>query len=186
MVLPIPMAAVGGSVSVPPSLVSKMNWIFGALLGCELATSGLRFYFLDIWGGVIMTLISIFGIFVMRYKFDLQWVVMFGVTIFFYGLIHFVMMLERMVMVWPSFPDLEAPDKRIIIRDIVFMVSPVIDWTLTGLCWYMFRSATSYAFGGTAEERQPLARSNTRSSATTSSTGFVPFSGEGHKLASSN
>jgi hypothetical protein len=182
MVIPLPMASVGGSVSVPRALVSKMNWMFGSLLACELATAGLRFYFLDIWGGVIMTLISVFGVFVVKYKFDLQWVVMFGVTIFFYGLIHFVMLLERLILVWPTFPDLQSPDKRIVIRDIVLMVSPVVDWTLTGLCWYMFRSATTYAYAGSVEERQPLARSNTRSS--TTSSGFVPFSGEGHKLAS--
>ena len=89
MVLPIPVAAMGG-VSIPSSLAKKMTWAFAILLSLELGTSGLRFYFLDIWGGVIMTLISIFGIFVVRYNFDIQWTIMFGVTIFFYGLIHFV------------------------------------------------------------------------------------------------
>ena len=173
------MAAVGGSLSVPPSVARKMYWAFGILLAAELATSALRFYFLDIWGGVIMTLISVFGILVVRYSFDLQWVVMFGVTIFFYGLIHFVMLLERLVVVWPAFPDLASPEKRVAIRDIVFIAAPIIDWTLTGLCWFVFKSATNNAFmGSSAEERQPLARSST-----TSTSGFVPFSGEGHKLS---
>jgi hypothetical protein len=157
-----------------------MTWAFGFLLSLELATSGLRFYFLDIWGGVIMTLISVFGIFVVRYSFDLQWTVMFGVTIFFYGLIHFVMLLERMIGIWPAFPDISNPDHRVVIRDIVFIVAPVVDWTLSILCYIVFRSATSNAYsGGTFEERQPLAG---RSANSTSSSTFVPFSGEGRKL----
>ena len=178
MVLPIPVAAMGG-VSIPSSLARKMTWAFAILLTLELGTSGLRFYFLDIWGGVIMTLISIFGIFVFRYAFDLQWTVMFGVTIFFYGLIHFVMLLERMVGTWPLFPDLKNPDHRVLMKDIVFIVAPVVDWTLAVLCWVVFRSAT---VGSSIAERQPLVRSGTRSSVATSASNFVPFSGEGRKL----
>jgi hypothetical protein len=178
MVLPIPVAAMGG-VSIPSSLARKMTWAFSILLALELATSGLRFYFLDIWGGVIMTLISIFGIFVVRYNFDLQWTVMFGVTIFFYGLIHFVMLLERMVALWPLFPGINNPDHKVLVKDIVFIVAPVVDWTLTVLCWIIFRSAT---VGSVMEERQPLMRSGTRSSVGINSSTFVPFSGEGRKL----
>jgi hypothetical protein len=178
MVLPLPVAMMGAPMVLPSSLVRTMTFVYGSFIALELAMAVLRFYFLDIWGGVIMTLLSIFGAFVIRYSFDLQWTVMFGMTIFFYGLIHFVMLLERMVAVWPHFPDLS--DTRLGMRDIVFIVSPIVDWTLTGLSYYMFRSATSVYMVGTPEERRPLTRSATRSSGTDS---FVPFSGEGRKLA---
>lgn len=162
---------------LPTSLVRKMSWIYGSLVFLELAMAVLRFYFLDIWGGVIMTLMSVFGALVVRYSFDLQWTVMFGVTIFFYGLVHFVMMLERIVAAWPVFPDMT--DVRLAMRDIVFIAAPIVDWTLAGLSYYIFKSATSASYMvGSADERRPL----NRSSSVATSGSFVPFSGEGRKL----
>ena len=178
MVLPIPMSSAAGAL--PQSFVKTMTIVFSIILGIELGLSVARFYVLDIWGGVIMTLITVFGAFVVKNKFDPQWTMMFAITLFFYGLVHFVMLLERVVVVWPVFPDVHAKDIRILMRDIVLIAAPVIDWALCGLSWYCFRRATSAAYAGsTDEERQPLARSSSRLTASS----FTPFSGEGRKLA---
>ena len=149
MVLPMPMVASAGSLS--QSFIKTMTIVFSIILGIELALSGVRFYVLDIWGGVIMTLITVFGAFVVKNRFEPQWTMMFAITLFFYGLVHFVMLLERMVVVWPSFPEVGAKDIRVLMRDIVLIAAPVIDWTLCGLSWYCFRQATSSAFTGTQE-----------------------------------
>jgi hypothetical protein len=180
--IPIPASAMASGASVPRPLVATMTWTFSILLGLELALAATRFYILDIWGGVIMTLISVFGIFLVRYEFDLQWVVMFGITIFFYGLIHFVMLLERMILNWGSFPSAyDAANPRMMVKDIVFIASPIVDWTLTALCAYVFRKSvyTSYSM---SNERQPILGSRTNSTLSGGSS-FTPFSGQGHKLA---
>lgn len=159
-----------GSSSLSESFVNKMSIIFALFLVVELGLSAARFYILDIWGGVIMTLISVFGGFVVKYKFDLQWTLMFGITIFFYGLIHFVMLLERGIINWGNFPDVSS--SKALVRDILFIAAPVIDWTLSGLCFYIFKSATSH-LQSTPAERQPL----------NPTSAFTPFSGQGRKLA---
>ena len=178
MVLPMPAVAMGPA-SLPSSFRTGMKIAFSVFLVCEVALSVLRFYVFDIWGGVMMSLISVFGFFVVKYDFDLQWTIMFGMTIFFYGLIHFVMMIEKMVMGWPSFPDIHAIEVRVIVRDFVFILAPVIDWTLTVLCYLVFRK-TTYSGGSTSEERQSLIRG---SSIINASGSFTPFSGQGRKLA---
>jgi hypothetical protein len=172
-----------------------MYWVFGILIGLEFGLCGLRFYFLDIWGGVIMTLIGIFGGFVMKYGFELQWIVMFGITIFFYGLIHFVMMLERVIIGGSDFLSASS-DTRSLIRDIVFIAAPIIDWTLMGLCIYMYRKMM-YPVGDW-EETRPLnggssggasivggvvSNPSRQGSNFSRSSSFTPFSGTGRKLA---
>ena len=171
MVLPIPAIASSGSLSV--NFVKNMTIAFAIFLFLETGLSGIRFYVLDIWGGVIMTLISVFGFFVIRYNFDLQWTIMFGITIFFYGLIHFVMLLERGILNWGNFPDTTSGPKELI-RDILFIAAPVIDWTLSGLCMYTFKSATTNVYNNS--ERQPLIPHPVNNT-------FTPFSGQGRKLA---
>jgi len=201
MVLPVPMNGfAGGRPVLPTSIEKTMYWLFGIFIGLEFGLCALRFYFVDIWGGVIMTLIGVFGIFVMKYAFDIQWVVMFGITIFFYGLIHFVMMLERVIIGYADFLAIE--DARSLIRDIVFIAAPVVDWTLMGLCIYMYRKM---ATGGESaasswDERRPLNGGGaipsggsigsttsgiTRQGSSTFSrqSSFTPFSGTGRKLA---
>lgn len=185
MVIPIPASAMASGASVPSSLVSSMRWIFGAGLVIELILAGTRFYIIDIWGGVIMTLISVFGGFLVKYDFDLQWTVMFGITIFFYGLIHFVMFLERMILNWGAFPAAYSADNpRAMVKDIVFIASPIIDWTLAALCAYVFRKSV-YGWAESEERRPILSRAGTTRSSVLSSNGsssFTPFSGHGHKL----
>ena len=198
MVLPVPMGGFGGVRPTLSSATAKtMYWIFGVLIGFEFGLCGLRFYFLDIWGGVIMSLIGIFGIFVMRYNFDLQWVVMFGITIFFYGLIHFVMMLERVVIGYGDFLSTSG-DPRLFVRDLVFLAAPIVDWGLMGLCIYMYRKMMYGEDSGTYEEQRPLTsggggagsvisgpgsigRQNS-STISRSNSSFTPFSGTGRRL----
>ena len=180
-----------------------MYWVFGVLIGFEFGLCGLRFYFLDIWGGVIMSLIGIFGIFVMRYNFDLQWVVMFGITIFFYGLIHFVMMLERLVIGYGDFLSTSG-DPRLFVRELVFIAAPIVDWGLMGLCIYMYRKlmyGDESSVGGTYEEQRPLTGGSAlggggslissggtgsigrqNSAISRSNSSFTPFSGTGRRL----
>ena len=174
MVLPIPISAMSAGASVPVYTVRTLTWIFFFGLGLEFALAGARFYIIDIWGGVIMTLISIFGCLLIRYEFDLQWTVMFGITIFFYGLIHFVMLLERLIINWGDFPATSGA--RAIVKDAVFIAAPIVDWFLMGLCLYAYKKATTNAYIGNADEREPLT-SSVRSST------FTPFSGQGRKLA---
>ena len=182
MVLPIPTAAISVGASVPTSTVSSIKWIFIFGLILEFVLAGARFYILDIWGGVIMTLISVFGCFLFKYEFDLQWTVMFGITIFFYGLIHFVMLLERVIINWGDFP---APISEIksLVKDIVFITAPIVDWSLMGICIFAFRKATTSYSGSSAAEREPLNGSGGSISnySRTSST-FTPFAGQGRKL----
>jgi len=185
MVLPVPAAAFGGSPAayLSASFMRTMSIVFSVFLALEIVLSGIRFYVLDIWGGVIMILIAVFGVFVVRYQFDLQWTMMFGITIFFYGLIHFVMAVEQTVLRWPDFPDRTGKDIRVIMRDWLLVVAPVVDWTLSGLSLFIFRKATGSAFGSD-EERQPL-RGFTRqssSAAAAPASSFTPFSGQGRKL----
>ena len=186
MVLPIPAAAFGGSPAAyfSTSFMRTMSIVFSVFLALEIVLSGIRFYVLDIWGGVIMILIAVFGVFVVRYQFDLQWTMMFGITIFFYGLIHLVMTIERTVLMWPNFPDVSGTDVRSGMRDWLLIVAPVIDWTLAGLSLYVFKKATASAFGSD-EERQPLRGFSRQGSASVNpvpSSSFTPFSGQGRKL----
>lgn len=171
MVLPIPTASLASSASLTTQFVQRMSIAFGLLLVVELGLSAARFYVLDIWGGVIMSLISVFGFFVVRFRFDLQWTIMFGITIFFYGLIHFVMLLEKAILSWGNFPETQA-GPRPLTRDILLIAAPVVDWALSSLCVYTFKSASS-AIYSTPDERQPLAAASS----------FTPFSGQGRKLA---
>ena len=199
MVMPVPAAAFGGSPAAyfSPSFMKTMSIVFSVFLALEIVLSGIRFYVLDIWGGVIMILIAVFGAFVVHYQFDLQWTMMFGITIFFYGLIHLVMTIERAVLLWPDFPDVTAKEIKVLMRDWLLIVAPVVDWTLAALSFYIFRKSTSALFGGFSdEERQPLrggfqrdrsgsavmsGSNNQNGSSATSS--FTPFSGQGRKLA---
>ena len=190
------MGAFGGvRPTLSPTTAKTMYWIFGVLVGMEFGLCGLRFYFLDIWGGVIMSLIGIFGIFVMRYNFDLQWVVMFGITIFFYGLIHFVMMLERVIIGYGDFLSTSG-DPRFFVRDLVFIAAPIVDWGLMGLCIYMYRKMMygDDSAMGTYEEQRPLTTGSVVSSGgngigrqnsstlSRSNSSFTPFSGTGRRL----
>lgn len=195
MVMPIPAAAFGGSPAAifSPSFMKTMSIVFSVFLALEIVLSGIRFYVLDIWGGVIMILIAVFGAFVVRYQFDLQWTMMFGITIFFYGLIHLVMTIERAVLLWPDFPDVSAKEIRVLMRDWLLIVAPVVDWTLAALSFYIFRRSTSALFGGFSdEERQPLrgrdrsgsaVMSSNNQNASSATSSFTPFSGQGRKLA---
>jgi hypothetical protein len=183
--------------TLSPTTAKTMYWFFGILIGIEFGLCGLRFYFLDIWGGVIMSLIGIFGIFVIRYNFDLQWVVMFGITIFFYGLIHFVMMLERIVIGYGDFLSTSG-DPRLFVRDLVFVAAPIVDWGLMGLCIYMYRKMMyGDDVGATYEEQRPLTgagggsivssgslvgRTSTTGTISRSNSTFTPFSGTGRRL----
>ena len=183
--------------TLSPTTAKTMYWFFGILIGIEFGLCGLRFYFLDIWGGVIMSLIGIFGIFVIRYNFDLQWVVMFGITIFFYGLIHFVMMLERIVIGYGDFFSTSG-DPRLFVRDLVFVAAPIVDWGLMGLCIYMYRKMMyGDDVGATYEEQRPLTgagggsivssgslvgRTSTTGTISRSNSTFTPFSGTGRRL----
>lgn len=129
-----------------------------------------------------MSLITVFGAFVVKYEFDMQWTIMFGITLFFYGLIHFVMCIERMVLTWPGFPDITSKEPRVVVRDLMMIAAPIVDWTIVGLCYYVFKKATSSAFSSD-EERQPIRSSITRSdSVRSAASSFTPFSGQGHKL----
>jgi hypothetical protein len=147
-----------------------------------------------------MTLIGVFGIFVMKYGFELQWIVMFGITIFFYGLIHFVMMLERIIIGGTDF--LSTIDNRSFIRDIVFIAAPVVDWTLMALCIYMYKKMMhggGEQTNGNWEERRPLtgggqviaggppaaapSRQGSSAGNFSRSSSFTPFSGTGRRLA---
>ena len=150
-----------------------------------------------------MSLIGIFGIFVMRYNFDLQWVVMFGITIFFYGLIHFVMMLERVIIGYGDFLSTSG-DPRFFVRDLVFIAAPIVDWGLMGLCIYMYRKMMygDDSAMGTYEEQRPLTGTVGRASLggsvvssggngigrqnsstiSRSNSSFTPFSGTGRRL----
>jgi hypothetical protein len=184
MVFPVPALALSSGASLPESTKKTMKIVFIVMLSIELVLSSLRFYVFDIWGGVIMTLIAIFGAFVVKYDFDLQWTLMFGITLFFYGLIHLVMCIERIVITYPLFPDLRNPSVRVVVRDILLMVAPAVDWTIVGLCYYVFKKSTA-AYSGTDEERQPLRSSlsfQRQGSVQSTSGSFTPFSGQGRKL----
>ena len=195
MVLPVPMGGGFGGVrpTLSPTTAKTMYWFFGILIGFEFGLCGLRFYFLDIWGGVIMTLIGVFGIFVMRYTFDLQWVVMFGITIFFYGLIHFVMMLERILIGYGGDFLSTSGDPRMFVRDLVFIAAPIVDWGLMGLCIFMYRKMMyGDDLSATYAEQQPLTATTAGASLpigrqnsvtiSRSNSSFTPFSGTGRRL----
>ena len=184
MVFPVPAVAMSSGASLPESTKKTMKIVFSVLLSIEIVLSGLRFYVFDIWGGVIITLIAIFGAFVVKYDFDLQWTLMFGITLFFYGLIHLVMCIERLVITYPLFPDIHNPSQRIVVRDMLLILAPAVDWTIVGLCYYVFKKSTSAIYSGTDDERQPLRTNVINRQASTQSAGssFTPFSGQGRKL----
>ena len=84
-----------------------------------------------------------------------------------------------MAMTWPDFPDVTNNNPRIVVRDISLIVAPILDWTIVGCCYYVFKRSIGGSYGS-PEEQQPLRQDSIRSSVGSS---FTPFSGQGRKLA---
>ncbi len=185
MVIPIPASAMASGASVPLSLVSPMRWIFGSVLVLEVLLAAARLYMVDIAGGLILLLVAGFGGFVVKYDFDLQWTIMFGITMCINGVFNFAKLLEILIVNWGNFPaPFSSDNPRAFVGEIIVIMAPVLDWTLAGLCAYIYRksvySTTNYSV---VEERRPiLTRAGTGFSSVGGSSAFTPFSGQGHKL----
>lgn len=126
----------GGHVAGPPSAeaLAIKPW-FGLVLILQMSLSVLHFMIGDIWGGLMMILVSVFGFQVYRDNMEFMWAMCYGLIITMETVFDLIHLAIRVAQVPEPFFE------KYYILDIILIVAPILSMIQA---WMMYRVYTSF------------------------------------------